>query len=723
MNLIFKDLTGTKNPPAPGEVQIRLEAKYAARLAEGLASLVLENGLAVLTRGTGIPATVVVNSGDLGAVLDDMLAATFAKLLLEGRPVPAGCRAFAKYAAVARQGFRPTTLPPEDTLEGIFAACRNAASVGGRDPDLTDAAVAARFQSDWAKLEAAILEAAGQNVDPFSQPMFAGRAEFAQERAFIISDYETYLTDVARGEKWIVRIPGGPPVASGLVLQVPRSLQFKHWARTDRHAPVGGHYLFMAVNWGGGKWFFSTNPAQRLSIAGLAHELNKAEPGATWSDGADFNHTAVAHPRGGTALSDKQVLAVVKKWARARRVLPAPRWLKAAGAAVLILLLAVAVFFALRGPGAPITPHAIVDGKQVPLVTFPAAKGARPAFTFQLHEPMGTSWDFDLRLPDAYAHEHEGKLKVQLTGKGSAPPAADLEIRYNDEPQKLTRAGPNEFLSESYLPFHRQRARVSIRLKQPSDTHLWATASWMPATDLYVVAVGVSQYADKELNLSFAVEDAEQLARTLQKQEGRIFRKVHAKVLTNHKATRREIFRALEWVRDQASSFDMVFLSFSGHGADVNQRFSFLPHDYDRSAKAASVVSSVDLLDTLSSLAPYTKMLVLDTCYSGKALEGIHIPASSQDGLWVLAASTGEAEVLKEWNHGALTRALLDVLQKKTAETKVEVITARFLTNEAYERIRVLRQSLRKDSVIFLTPPNSESWEVPVAVREPEKVR
>ena len=96
---------------------------------------------------------------------------------------------------------------------------------------------------------------------------------------------------------------------------------------------------------GPGQWVFTTDPTQRLPIKSLAEALQAAEvardPAAKsdpWFDGKPFGHTLVATPRHGTKLSDAQVLAIVRRWSRARGSTPAAsRWLPTA-AAVLVLV-------------------------------------------------------------------------------------------------------------------------------------------------------------------------------------------------------------------------------------------------------------------------------------------------------------------------------------------------------------------------------------------------
>src|SRR5207302_4479056 len=137
------------------------------------------------------------------------------------------------------EGLRPDAgIPPEESLEGIFQAIRN---IDG--DNLADPAVAAAFAAAWSRLADCLLRAAEAGQDLFRTPLCATSPEFARERAYLARDREVYRReDVPRGEQWLVRIPGGPPRAAGLLLRSPKSLLFKNWSRQDREAPVGAGY-------------------------------------------------------------------------------------------------------------------------------------------------------------------------------------------------------------------------------------------------------------------------------------------------------------------------------------------------------------------------------------------------------------------------------------------------------------------------------------------------
>ncbi len=345
---------GADSPPEPGEVYIRPDLA-GQRGRRNMALLVLEQGLEALPHGEGDVERVVVSADASGATLDDMLAAAFLmRRLKTGRELPPGCRRFAEYAGLVRDGVRPShAIAPEVSLEGVYLAIRNDAG-----NDLADPEVGARFLARWSRLADCILRAAEADLDPFKTSPCAEDAEFVRERAFLADDQRVYRQEVRQGERWRVRLPGDPPrEGAGLLLRRPNSRLFKYWSRTDKEAPGGDGYLFMAVDFGKGSWVFSTDPVHRVPIRSLADVLQAAEAVKDgeraardpWFDGKPFDHTLVAAPKAGTLLSEREVLRLVKRWAGVpggwtrRRVLAA-----GAGAAAAAVLAPFAVLHLAR---------------------------------------------------------------------------------------------------------------------------------------------------------------------------------------------------------------------------------------------------------------------------------------------------------------------------------------------------------------------------------------
>jgi Caspase domain len=343
MELVFRKLAPAESvEPPPGDVYL-LPAAVDQRQRRDLARLVLEKGVDGLLRGSGKPLRIVI---DADPKFDDMLAALFVQRLLQGQPISDGFKAYAQYAALLREGLRPTSFPLTDSLEGVYLAIR-----GGTEKVLTDPEAARQFLADWTRLADAICTGAEQGTDPFmtsffdpqgeldderrtyslksinrAAPSIAFRGGFLREQAFLAKDLEVYRQDVAQGEKWDVRLSGGPARAEALLLRQPKSLLFKYWTRSPCPAPLGGPFPFLAVSMGGSQWVFSTDPAQKLSLKPLAEALQNAErkqaPGHAdrdpWFDGKSVQHNFLASPRAGTRLSEATVLRFVRKCCRAR---------------------------------------------------------------------------------------------------------------------------------------------------------------------------------------------------------------------------------------------------------------------------------------------------------------------------------------------------------------------------------------------------------------------
>jgi hypothetical protein len=336
MEIVFRS-TMPAGDAAAAAGEILIHPRTADLHRRDLAVIVASQGIDGLVHGAAPFGRIVVPSDTTRPTLDDMLAAAFAQRLAEGRPLPPAAAAYAKYAALAREGLQPGDVPLESSMEGIFLALRN-----GGVADLAQPAAAARFLEDWQRMAQTILDAAEAAKDPFVTNLFGDSPHFARERAFLKKDKHVYGEDVRRGRQWLVQLPGGPPTSAMLVLDQPRSLLWKYWSRHDADAPAGGSYLLLAVNWGKGNWVASTDPVQRQSIKTLAEALQAAEarkdpqPAAAdpWFDGAPFGHTLVAAPRGGSRLDDDEIFSIIKKWAKARPVADPTRHVKKVGAIV-----------------------------------------------------------------------------------------------------------------------------------------------------------------------------------------------------------------------------------------------------------------------------------------------------------------------------------------------------------------------------------------------------
>ncbi|MEI6208825.1 MAG: caspase family protein [Desulfuromonadales bacterium] len=250
--------------------------------------------------------------------------------------------------------------------------------------------------------------------------------------------------------------------------------------------------------------------------------------------------------------------------------------------------------------------------------------------------------------------------------------AVDKVIK-SDSHSSITITVPEKDSEVSLIAENRHGASVpaSIRL-------VWGGASkneeFVAKPKLYALAVGVSEYAQKDLSLKYAAKDARDFAQALLKQKDGLYRDVSVKVLTDSKATRDEIMDGLDWLQKETTSRDVAIVFIAGHGVnDPTGIYYYLPHNTDPDKLKRTGVAFTDIKNTLTAL-PGKAILFVDTCHSGNVMGGrrgltdinsiVNELSSAENGVVVFASSTGRQYSLEDdkWGNGAFTKALVEGL-------------------------------------------------------------
>ena len=196
---------------------------------------------------------------------------------------------------------------------------------------------------------------------------------------------------------------------------------------------------------------------------------------------------------------------------------------------------------------------------------------------------------------------------------------------------------------------------------------------------LWLLSIGVSRYANADLNLQFADADAQAMADTVQSAaRNGPYREVRTLVLTNEQATRESILGGLSSFLGRAGPDDVAILFVAGHGIrDLNSgSYYFLPAP----ATAENLVtqglrmSDFDEMLRVVRRNVHAMVVMLDTCHAG----ALGIPSTravsademarqmtAGEGFFLLAA-TKPGEQSKEQTslaHGAFTYAVLEGLR------------------------------------------------------------
>jgi WD40 repeat protein len=219
---------------------------------------------------------------------------------------------------------------------------------------------------------------------------------------------------------------------------------------------------------------------------------------------------------------------------------------------------------------------------------------------------------------------------------------------------------------------------------------------------LYVLAVGISRYEDKNLTLDFAAKDASDFAEAIQKQKGDLYRDVAIKLLANEKATKDEILDGLDWIQRETTSKDVAIVFLAGHGVnDPSGIYYFLPVNANTEKLKRTGTPFSDIKNTIASLTGKT-IVFLDTCHSGNimgkrrgALDTTGIVnelASAESGAVVFASSTGNQYSVEDpaWKNGAFTKALVEGISGKADYSGKGKITINMLDLYISERVKEL---------------------------------
>jgi WD40 repeat protein/uncharacterized caspase-like protein len=217
------------------------------------------------------------------------------------------------------------------------------------------------------------------------------------------------------------------------------------------------------------------------------------------------------------------------------------------------------------------------------------------------------------------------------------------------------------------------------------------------APELYAIIGGISNYSSSALNLRFAAKDAEDFAKALEMGAKRLFGadKIHIKLLTSSSKeqaslpTKVNFKKAFEAAR-RARPGDIFLVYMAGHGVSLqrgNDLYCYLtqearsgdPAAYaDTAVRAATTISSDELVEWIKQIPALKQIMILDTCAAGaaqaKLTEKRDVPGDQiraierlkdRTGFHVLMGSAADAVSYEtnQFEQGLLTYALLQGLR------------------------------------------------------------
>ena len=232
---------------------------------------------------------------------------------------------------------------------------------------------------------------------------------------------------------------------------------------------------------------------------------------------------------------------------------------------------------------------------------------------------------------------------------------------------------------------------------------------------LYILAVGVSKYANPELRLQFAAKDAIDFSQSMLKQHGLLYEKVELKLLTDELANSENIHDGLNWLVRETTQRDVAMLFMAGHGINNNVgEFFFMPVNADVERLNATCVGYREIKSAIDANAG--KLLVfMDACHSGNMMGNTQRAAmlataiaeltGADNGAMVFTSSTGRQFSLEnpEWNNGAFTKALVEGLNGEADLYGRKTVTVKSLDLYITNRVKELTDGQQAPTTVIPT--------------------
>jgi WD40 repeat protein len=245
---------------------------------------------------------------------------------------------------------------------------------------------------------------------------------------------------------------------------------------------------------------------------------------------------------------------------------------------------------------------------------------------------------------------------------------------------------------------------------------------------LWVLAVGVSDYNDPSVpRLSYASADAQAFADILRAQQGKAYREVEIKVLTDSEATRANVLSGLDWLKSRVTAGDVGIVFLAGHGFTMatDRRYYYGSVDVNLKKLIDTGVPYSAIQDALIDFnlrGDGTRaVFFIDTCHAGDATSAspdTAVKASNGDALageltrtenqvLVFASSKGDQSSWEEpqFRHGAFTEALIEGLgtQWQADPRATGRVTYKNLDAWISDRVPVITQG--KQTPRLMAPP------------------
>jgi uncharacterized caspase-like protein len=243
-----------------------------------------------------------------------------------------------------------------------------------------------------------------------------------------------------------------------------------------------------------------------------------------------------------------------------------------------------------------------------------------------------------------------------------------------------------------------------------------AAAARTPAR-MFVLAIGLNEYAQTKFELTYAVPDAKALAQAFTDAGKGMYESVETTLVQDADVKRGKLDAVFGELAGKVRPSDVLVLFLSGHGKTVDGRYYFIPQDFriegteTKAALDAAVVkqgiAQEEWQAWLARIPARKSVLLFDTCESGSLTgEGRETRALERTaandrlvqatGRTILTASSDDADAIEGFRgHGLFTYNVLEALERADTDGNGRIEVAE-LAAYVYAQVTALSERIFK---------------------------
>ena len=197
---------------------------------------------------------------------------------------------------------------------------------------------------------------------------------------------------------------------------------------------------------------------------------------------------------------------------------------------------------------------------------------------------------------------------------------------------------------------------------------------------LYILAVGIDKYKDREIDLKYALKDAGDIEATLSRQSATLYKpeNIHHRLIADNEATKPNIKAGIDDISRLIRPDDGFIFFVAGHGVLLDRQYYMLTHDYDGTVNDGSMIGSNEIVEMSKKIKSLHQLLIFDTCHAGgvdSIVSGLYDARISvlakKMGLHIYASASDKQAALDGYKgNGLFTHTLLSGLRNNQKADK-----------------------------------------------------